>query len=76
MPVVDVSFALTGNTIPVDHGYALYGAVSRIIPAFHELSTTETEQMGARLRAERGTPRLAGTARPRCDVGGEDMRGE
>ena len=46
MPVVDVSFALTGNTIPVDHGYALYGAVSRIIPAFHALSETETDQIG------------------------------
>jgi CRISPR-associated protein Cas6 len=35
MPVVDLAFRLTGATIPVDHGYALYGAISRILPNLH-----------------------------------------
>lgn len=32
---VDVAFRLTGNAVPVDHGYALYSALSRILPALH-----------------------------------------
>lgn len=35
MPTVDLAFRLRGKTIPADHGYALYAAVSRIIPAVH-----------------------------------------
>lgn len=36
MPVIiDLSFRLQGNTIPADHGYALYGAVSRIVKWVH-----------------------------------------
>lgn len=35
MPVVDLAFRLTGATIPVDHGYALYGAISRVLPDLH-----------------------------------------
>ena len=34
-PKVDLSFKLMGKPIPVDHGYALYSAVSRIIPELH-----------------------------------------
>jgi CRISPR-associated protein Cas6 len=32
---VDLSFNLRGSEIPVDHGYALYSAVSRVIPSLH-----------------------------------------
>jgi CRISPR-associated protein Cas6 len=35
-PKVDLSFTVAGATIPVDHGFALYGAVSRILPQIHE----------------------------------------
>ena len=35
MPYVDLAFRLNGSTIPVDHGYALYAALSRIIPDIH-----------------------------------------
>lgn len=35
MPCVDLAFRLTGATIPVDHGYALYAAISRLLPDFH-----------------------------------------
>ena len=36
MPYVDLAFRLTGSKVPVDHGYALYSAVSRIVPEIHE----------------------------------------
>lgn len=38
-PVVDVCFPLRGDRIPLDHGYPLFGAVSRLIPVLHEHPT-------------------------------------
>jgi CRISPR-associated protein Cas6 len=35
MPSVDLVFQLRGDTIPVDHGYALYAALSRLAPELH-----------------------------------------
>ncbi|HHT9135421.1 MAG TPA: type I-MYXAN CRISPR-associated protein Cas6/Cmx6 [Candidatus Avalokitesvara rifleensis] len=35
MPYIDLSFRLSGSTLPVDHGYALYSAVSRQAPEIH-----------------------------------------
>src|SRR5438093_1414624 len=36
MPYIDLAFRLTGNKVPVDHGYALYSAISRVVPEIHE----------------------------------------
>jgi len=36
MPKVDLCFRVLGAQIPADHGYLLYSAVSRILPAAHE----------------------------------------
>ena len=37
MPTVDLAFAvLATEPIPADHGYHLYGALSRILPQLHE----------------------------------------
>ena len=36
MPYVDLAFRLNGSAIPVDHGYALYAALSRIVPEIHQ----------------------------------------
>jgi len=36
MPFVDLAFRLTGSKVPVDHGYALYSAISRLVPEIHE----------------------------------------
>lgn len=36
MPYVDLAFRLNGSVVPVDHGYALYSALSRIVPEIHE----------------------------------------
>lgn len=30
-PVVDLFFSVMGERIAVDHGYALYGAISRVL---------------------------------------------
>ena len=35
-PVVDLCFRLSGATVPVDHGYALYAALARVWPQVHE----------------------------------------
>lgn len=36
MPHVDLAFRLTGTKLPVDHGYALYSAINRVVPELHE----------------------------------------
>ncbi len=36
MPYVDLAFRLKGPAVPVDHGYALYAALCRILPEIHE----------------------------------------
>lgn len=36
MPAVDLAFKLMGTRIVVDHGYALFAAVNRIIPEMHD----------------------------------------
>ncbi|MBK6797763.1 MAG: type I-MYXAN CRISPR-associated protein Cas6/Cmx6 [Acidobacteria bacterium] len=35
MVTVELHFPFTGMTLPSDHGYGLYGAISRIIPEAH-----------------------------------------
>lgn len=35
-PKVDLSFVAMGSRLPVDHGYALYAAVCRVLPSHHE----------------------------------------
>ncbi|MFQ5780494.1 MAG: type I-MYXAN CRISPR-associated protein Cas6/Cmx6 [Nitrospiria bacterium] len=37
MIVVDLVFRLIRSSIPVDHGYALYSAISRLIPEIHHM---------------------------------------
>ncbi len=36
MPKVDLCFPVLGQQIPADHGYLLYSAVSRLLPAAHQ----------------------------------------
>src|SRR3954470_12986294 len=35
MPTIDLSFAISGTTIPLDHGYALFSALCRVVPTLH-----------------------------------------
>lgn len=36
MPTIDLVFRLMGTAIPVDHGYALYAAINRVVPELHD----------------------------------------
>lgn len=36
MPHVDLAFRVIGTTVPVDHGYALYSAINRLVPVLHD----------------------------------------
>lgn len=38
-PFVDVAFSLRGKSLPLDHGYALFSAVSRLVPRVHREPT-------------------------------------
>ncbi len=38
MPKIDLCFPLRGEYLPADHGYLLYAAVSRLLPAAHASS--------------------------------------
>lgn len=35
-PKVDLIFRVTGKRVPVDHGYALYAAICRVLPELHD----------------------------------------
>ena len=35
MPVIDLAFRIVGQTVPLDHGYALFSAASRVVPPIH-----------------------------------------
>lgn len=36
MPTIDLAFKLMGTRIAVDHGYALFAAVNRLVPELHD----------------------------------------
>lgn len=35
LPYVELSFGVVGQTLPADHGYGLYSAISKICPILH-----------------------------------------
>lgn len=35
-PYVELSFGVVGKTLPADHGYGLYSAISKLCPILHE----------------------------------------
>jgi CRISPR-associated protein Cas6 len=37
--VIDLRFPVQGQSVPVDHGFALYGAISKICPLLHSSDT-------------------------------------
>ena len=49
MTVVDLSFPLTGTSVPRDHGYALYGAITTCVPALHGTDWLGVHPIGGRL---------------------------
>jgi CRISPR-associated protein Cas6 len=49
VPTLDLSFPIQGERVPRDHGYALYGALSRAIPALHGASWLGVHPLGGAL---------------------------
>lgn len=49
---VELRFPFTGSTLPSDHGYALYGAISRIIPEAHEADWLAIETLPGAARGD------------------------
>jgi hypothetical protein len=39
MPLIEILFPILGTEIPADHGYSLYGALSRLVPKLHTPGT-------------------------------------
>lgn len=46
---VDLAFPVRGATLPRDHGYALYGALSRALPALHRAEWVGIQSIPGRL---------------------------
>jgi CRISPR-associated protein Cas6 len=36
LPYIELSFSILGQTLPADHGYALYSSISHLCPQLHE----------------------------------------
>jgi CRISPR-associated protein Cas6 len=61
--LVDLWFPVTGRTLPSDHGYALYGALARVVPGLHEaddwaLHTVRGKALGPGMIALSNRPSL------------------
>lgn len=39
LPYMDLAFSLTGDTVPLDHGYELFSSIAHKKPLVHELNT-------------------------------------
>lgn len=52
MITVELHFPFTGATLPSDHGYALYSAISRLIPEAHEADWLAIETIPGTARGD------------------------
>lgn len=52
MTYVELQFPFTGTTMPSDHGYGLYGAISRIIPEAHSADWLALETIPGAARGD------------------------
>lgn len=57
MIYVELKFPMTGTFVPVNHGYALFGALSRLIPELHESDWFAMETLPGIARGD-GTTQL------------------
>jgi CRISPR-associated protein Cas6 len=62
MPHVDLAFRVQGTSVPVDHGYSLFSAISRVIPALHGEGGIGVHSMRGRYGGE-GRLRLTPSSR-------------
>jgi CRISPR-associated protein Cas6 len=70
MPVVDLSFVIQGNSIPLDHGYFLFSSLSRRLPCIHELPSIGVHPIKGN-RIEPGLLRLCSNSRLKLRVASE-----
>lgn len=49
---VDLAFSVHGSSLPSDHGYALYGALCRLIPSLHGASWVGIQAIPGRARPQ------------------------
>jgi CRISPR-associated endonuclease/helicase Cas3 len=54
---VELKFPLTGHTLPTDQGYALYGAIARLVPEIHSADWFALETIPGIARGD-GTTQL------------------
>src|SRR5262249_36758672 len=52
MTYVELQFPFTGKTLPSDHGYGLYGAISRVIPESHSADWLAIETIPGSARGD------------------------
>lgn len=52
MTYVELQFSFTGKTLPSDHGYGLYGAISRIVPEAHSADWLAIETIPGAARGD------------------------
>jgi CRISPR-associated protein Cas6 len=48
-PIIDVFFGVRGSRVSVDHGYALYGAVARVLETREDAWMHQLDQLGLHL---------------------------
>ena len=66
MPLIELQFPVLGTEIPADHGYTLYGAISRLVPKLH------AHEMLLRIGPIRGS--YVGSGKLRLEPGGSRLR--
>src|SRR5262245_15545320 len=52
MTHIELQFPFTGKTLPSDHGYGLYGAISRVIPEAHSAAWLAYETIPGAARGD------------------------
>jgi CRISPR-associated protein Cas6 len=73
MTTVDLLFPVVGTWLPTDHAYGLYGALSRVVPAFHNKdSRLRLAPINGDL-GEKGTIRLFDKSRLRIRLPAEEI---
>lgn len=50
---IDLAFQVSGSSLPADHGFALYGAISRLLPAVHESNGVAIHPVRGRIVGDR-----------------------
>ncbi len=73
MPFMDLAFPIVGTSLPLDHGYALYAAISRLLGADSHGRNSIGIFPVAGIRAEPGQLKLDETSRLRIRTPGERL---